>query len=128
MPRRLLAVNPTVIDLLVLYTTQAKIDEGGDAAIQAKIQEQVDDSLATKMVFKKNGTVSFSWKTENLGVPPDMDGTWEVLQEGHDATIVRLTVGGASFEARLAFGDKDSFTFTCTDRKQTPLQFTRNRD
>jgi hypothetical protein len=91
-------------------------------------QEPADDSLATKMVFKKNGTVLFSGKTENLGVPADADGTWEVVQEGKDVTMVRLTVGGASFEARLAFGDKDSFTFTRTDRKETPLLFTRDRD
>jgi peptidyl-Asp metalloendopeptidase len=41
-PRRLLAANPTVIDLLVLYTTQAKLDQGGNSAIQAEIQGVVD--------------------------------------------------------------------------------------
>ena len=41
-PRRLLASNPTVIDLLVLYTNQAKTDQGGDAAIQSEIQGDVD--------------------------------------------------------------------------------------
>jgi Metallo-peptidase family M12B Reprolysin-like/Bacterial pre-peptidase C-terminal domain len=40
-PRKLLAANPTVIDLLVLYTTQAKTDQGGDAAIQSDIQNLV---------------------------------------------------------------------------------------
>lgn len=39
-PRRLLAANSSVIDLLVLYTTRAKIDEGGDAAIQAKREKK----------------------------------------------------------------------------------------
>ena len=40
--RRLLSSNPTVIDLLVLYTTQAKTDQGGDTAIQSEIQGVVD--------------------------------------------------------------------------------------
>ncbi len=42
-PRKLLAGNPTVIDLLVLYTTQAKTDQGGDAAIQSEIQGVVNE-------------------------------------------------------------------------------------
>ena len=41
-PRRLFSTNPTVIDLLVVYTTQAKTDQGGDAAIQSEIQGVVD--------------------------------------------------------------------------------------
>ncbi|HEX3358448.1 MAG TPA: zinc-dependent metalloprotease family protein [Tepidisphaeraceae bacterium] len=42
-PRRLLAANPTIIDLLVLYTTQAKTDQGGDASIQSEIQGVVTE-------------------------------------------------------------------------------------
>src|SRR5437763_1542276 len=42
-PRCLLAANPNVLDLLVLCTAQAKLDLGGDAAIGANIQEQVDE-------------------------------------------------------------------------------------
>jgi hypothetical protein len=37
-------VNPYVIDLLVVYTTQAKVERGGDAVIQALIQSAVDST------------------------------------------------------------------------------------
>jgi len=37
-------VNPYVIDLLAVYTTQAKAERGGDAVIQALIQSAVDST------------------------------------------------------------------------------------
>lgn len=46
--RMLLAGNPTVIDLLTVYTPWARDDAGSDAAIKAMIQESVD---ATNQAF-----------------------------------------------------------------------------
>jgi predicted Zn finger-like uncharacterized protein len=93
-------------------------------------QKAADELLSVTIVFKKNGTVFFSGKTDILNIPAESDGTWELVQGDEDAVIVRLEPGGGTpVEARLAFRDRNTFTFSRTDKKgETPLVFNRVRD
>ena len=114
--RYLLASNPTVIDLLVLYTTQAKTDQGGDSAIQSEIQGAVDFTNAAmqnsqipvtiRLVHAQEitgytGTGSVMQDELNLqgtGSNPGFHAAALALRNQYGADLVDLVTSGASDE------------------------------
>ena len=92
-------------------------------------QLATDEMLAVRVDFKQNGMAFFSGNTGGLGIPGEGDGTWEIVEAGRDVLVVRMGRPSAPFEARLAFRDRDTFSFTRLDKPDEPsVLFTRLRD
>jgi hypothetical protein len=106
-----------------------KVHPVAQGLLEALAQRAADELLEVRVEFKKGGTAFFSGNTASIGVPPDSDGPWEVVARDGDVLTVRLAPSGATFEARLAFRDPDTFTLTRLDQKdKQPLVFTRVKD
>jgi hypothetical protein len=92
-------------------------------------QLAADEMLAVTIDFKKGGTAFYTGNTDGLGLASAGDGPWEILEADRDVLVVRMGLANAPFEARLAFRDRDSFSFTRLDKPdQAPIMFTRVRN
>jgi hypothetical protein len=93
---------------------------------QAIIQKGAEQLLAVEIDFRKGGTAFYSGNTGIVGMPQASDGPWQIVKADNDILIVRMGPPGKSFEARLAFRDGDTFTFTRVDQPDMdPVTFTR---
>jgi predicted Zn finger-like uncharacterized protein len=96
---------------------------------QAFVQKAADELLAVVVDFKKGGTAFYSGNTEIIGMPAASDGPWEIVRADDDILIIRMGPKDKSFEARLAFRDRNNFSFTRTDKPdENPISFTRTND
>ena len=96
---------------------------------QALVQKAADQLLAVNIEFKSSGTAFYSGNTESIGMPAESDGPWEIIREEQDVLIVRMGPSDKPFEARLAFRDRDNFSFTRPDKPgQDPISFSRVRN
>jgi hypothetical protein len=96
---------------------------------QAVIQKGAEQLLAVEVDFKQSGTAYYSGNTAIIGMPEASDGPWQIVKVDGDIMIVRLGPAGKSVEARLAFRDRDTFTFTRLDKPGAdPISFTRATD
>jgi hypothetical protein len=96
---------------------------------QAIIQKGAEQLLAVEVDFKQSGTAYYSGNTAIIGMPQASDSPWQIVKTDGDITIVRLGPAGKSFEARLAFRDRDTFTFTRLDQPGVEaISFTRVGD
>jgi hypothetical protein len=92
-------------------------------------QLATDDLLAVTIDFKQNGMAFYSGNTAGLGITGEGDGTWEIVEAGRDVLVVRMGRPSAPFEARLAFRDRDTFSFSRLDQPDGPtVLFSRVRD
>ncbi len=107
---------------------QRREANAGDIAL-GLLQRLADDFQPAEIDFRKDGKASFSGSTAIIDVPAGSEGPWEVVRREGDVLTVRMGAGGAAFEARLAFRDRDTFVLTRPDRKgQSPVVFTRVKD
>lgn len=136
-PRQLLASVPVVIDLLAVYTPQARTDIGGDAAITAKIQGSVDlmnqalinsqISVTIRLVHAEVVTYSGSndllLDRQRLETPSDghIDSIF-ALRNQYGADLVTLITDG-----NVAGGNADLMTST-TDPNNPNLAFSAIAD
>jgi len=96
---------------------------------QAIIQKGAEQLLAVEVDFKPGGTVFYSGNTSIIGMQAASDGPWQIVKTDGDIMTVRLGPTGKSFEARLAFRDRDTFSFTRPDKPgENPISFTRVQD
>jgi predicted Zn finger-like uncharacterized protein len=93
---------------------------------QALIQKGAEQLLAVEIDFRQGGTAFYSGNTGIVGMPEASDGPWQIVKADNDVLIVRMGTPGKSFEARLAFRDRDTFTLTRPDQPNLdPVTFTR---
>jgi hypothetical protein len=100
----------------------------GDIAL-GLLQRLGEEAQTAEVEFRKSGKASFSGNTAIIDVPAGSDGSWEVLRREGDVLTVRMAAGGAAFEARLSFRDRDTFVWTRADcQDQRPVVFTRVKE
>jgi hypothetical protein len=93
---------------------------------QAIIQKGAEQLLAVEIDFRVGGTAFYSGNTGIVGMPQASDGPWQIVKSDNDILTVRMGPAGKSFEARLAFRDRDTFTLTRPDQPElNPVTFTR---
>jgi hypothetical protein len=93
---------------------------------QAIIQKGAEQLLAVEIEFKPGGTAFYSGNTGVIGMPAASDGPWQIVKTEGDIMTVRMGPPGKTFEARLAFRDRDTFTLTRLDQPGVdPITFTR---
>jgi predicted Zn finger-like uncharacterized protein len=86
----------------------------------ALAQKATDAIAAVEVDFKKSGNAFFTGNTACLGFESAADGPWEVVRRDEDIVIVRMGPADQTFEARLAFKDRDTFILTRPDKKEMP--------
>ncbi len=134
------AVDPAVVDLIVVYTPQAKINRGGDATIQALIREVVNTTnqaminsqiaLTIRILHMEEiaYTASGDLFVDRIRLHNTNDGFMDsvhALRNSWGADLVSLisngSVGGnADLLANLAAPDNDTRAFSVVD--ETSLQ------
>jgi hypothetical protein len=113
----------------VREVTQDKAPAAAQDIAGGLLQRVFDEAAGVTIDFKKSGRAFFSGNTAAIGLPPDSEGPYEILQRDEDMLLVRLGPDGAAFEARLSFRDRDTFVLTRPDRKdQAPIVFSRVKD
>jgi predicted Zn finger-like uncharacterized protein len=97
--------------------------------VQAMVQKGAEQLLAVEVDFKQSGTAYYSGNTAIIDMPQASDSPWQIVKVDGDIMIVRLGRPDKSFEARLAFRDRDTFSFTRLDAPGAdPISFTRFGD
>jgi predicted Zn finger-like uncharacterized protein len=109
--------------------TDANLPPVAGRFVEALTQKAADELLAITIQFNKGGQAFYSGNTKSIGIARESDGPYEVVQTDGDVLVVRMGPSSASFEARLLFRDRDSFTLTRLDKKDAPtVTFTRVKD
>jgi hypothetical protein len=96
--------------------------------VNAAVQGLANTFLAVRIRFKADGTAYYSGNTGALGLPPESDGPWYVIQRQKDVLTVRLGTIDHPVEARIVFRDRNKFTLFRKDAPEAPLVFTRAGD
>jgi hypothetical protein len=71
--------------------------------------------LAVTVEFKPTGTAFYSGNTAAIGVEPEADGSWQVLEDQGDILKVKMGSAEHPFEARLTLRDDDTFVLRRMD-------------
>jgi len=134
-PRVILSNNPYVIDLLVVYTQEAKTERGGDANIQSLISDAVDTTnqalynsqipITIRLVHSEqiDYTTSGNLETDKIRLANPTDGfmdTIPALRAQWGADLVSLISndagsGGNGFIPILNGNQNDTYAFTAID-------------
>ena len=73
----------------------------GNALAKATMSVEID--------LRPSGSVFFSGNTEMLGLPPDSEGTWDVVSANDDVAHVEFDVDDKTYVAKIVLRDADEF-------------------
>jgi hypothetical protein len=108
--------------------TKGQGDTLAEGFANAAVQGLANAFLSVQIRFKGDGTAYYSGNTGALGLPPESDGPWYVINRQGDVLTVRLGTIDHPVEARIVFRDRSKFTLFRKDAPETPLVFTRAGD
>src|SRR5262249_30997398 len=77
-------------------------------------------TMAVELDLRESGTAFFRGNTAVLGLPPDSDGTWEVLSANPDLIEIRLGTSEKQLKGKAVIRDKDEFILKLEEAPQPP--------
>jgi hypothetical protein len=120
--------NIDVSHILAEVGRGKRMDPAVKSFAQGVMRKALEAKFSPVIEFKKNGQVFCSGNTKALAVPELAEGTWEVISREADVLTVRMKLADDSFEARLAFRDKDTFLYARASPKSQTIEFARVTD
>jgi hypothetical protein len=109
------------------------VDQGVDAAAQGKTvnplargaarfmgQKLAEATMSVEVDFRAGGIVFFRGNTDVLGLPPDSDGTWEIISAFSDKLEIRLGTSAKQLHGQILMRDKNEFTLKLDPPAEAP--------
>ena len=74
-------------------------------------------TMSVELDLRPSGAVFLRGNTELLGLPPDSDGTWEVISADQDRAVVEFDIDDKMVRAKLVLRDADEFMLKLEEPK-----------
>ncbi len=74
-------------------------------------------TMSVELDLRPSGAVFVHGNTELLGLPPDCDGTWQVISADQDRAVVEFDIDDKTIRAKLVLRDADEFMLKLEEPK-----------